>query len=288
MYPLGAVKGLLILIALAACSSGGRPLPPALVASNGSAGLAVQVPRALPPAASPGERMSYKVSIHGLEVAEFTISVGDVATLDGVDVVVVQSTVRSTKVAAWIRKMQDDFTSWIDTRTGRSVAFTASEVASSKDKATEQTTARFTADGIDILVERSDREPQQEHQTLDGSGGYDFTSFLMYMRSWEGEPGARVQADIMRSRYVWRNQLVVVGYENLVTALGELPVVRIDGEGVRIRRDGTVDPDSDRRRWSIWITDDADRVPVRLVAHTDYGDVEMALVSYRPATVARW
>ena len=57
--------------------------------------------------------------------------------------------------------------------------------------------------------------------------------------------------------------------------------MRYDGEGVRILRDGSPDPASDRRRFSMWISDDADRVPVRLVAHTDYGDIRMDLVDYR-------
>jgi hypothetical protein len=47
-------------------------------------------------------------------------------------------------------------------------------------------------------------------------------------------------------------------------------------------RDGTIDPTSDTRRFSIWLTDDADRVPVKLLAKTDYGDIVMELLAYRP------
>ncbi len=86
----------------------------------------------------------------------------------------------------------------------------------------------------------------------------------------------------MRSRFVWRVDVVVAGHGNLVTALGELPVVRFEGEGVRLLRDGTVDPTSDRRRFSIWISDDGDRVPVKLAGHTDYGDVLLLLAAYTP------
>jgi hypothetical protein len=76
--------------------------------------------------------------------------------------------------------------------------------------------------------------------------------------------------------------VTVIGYDNLSTVLGNLPVARYDGEGVRLMRDGTLDPSSDTRRFSIWLTDDADRVPVKLVAKTDYGDVVMALQAYSP------
>ena len=71
--------------------------------------------------------------------------------------------------------------------------------------------------------------------------------------------------------------------DNLDTAThGNVAVVRYDGEGVRILRNGEIDPESDRRRFSIWISDDADRVPIRLVGKTDYGDVIMDLVQYEP------
>ncbi len=53
------------------------------------------------------------------------------------------------------------------------------------------------------------------------------------------------------------------------------------GSSVRLRRDGADDPASERRGFTLWISDDVDRVPLRLRARTDYGDVEMALVDYR-------
>jgi hypothetical protein len=80
---------------------------------------------------------------------------------------------------------------------------------------------------------------------------------------------------------VWRVQLTVGKREPVMTALGEFATVRFDGSGVRLLRDGTEDPESDRRKFSLWVSDDADRVPVRLVAHTDYGDIRMDLVDYR-------
>ena len=34
------------------------------------------------------------------------------------------------------------------------------------------------------------------------------------------------------------------------------------------------------RHYSIWVSDDADRVPLLLVAKTDYGDVKMEIIDY--------
>ena len=34
------------------------------------------------------------------------------------------------------------------------------------------------------------------------------------------------------------------------------------------------------RTFSVWLSDDADRVPLRVVGHTELGDVTMELVEY--------
>ena len=254
--------------------------PPVLVASTD-----VHPPRETPPelriVATAGEVMRYKVSIHGLELAEYVIVVGDRTTLEGAEVLPVQSTARTTKALAWLRPEVNEYTSWIRIANGRPVLFRSAEPESRQSKIVETVDTRFGDKENSVTVSREDKGTFPETQILQYQA-YDMNSFLMFLRAWEGEIGAQIASDITRGRYAWRNRTAVVGYDNLDTALGRIAVVRYDGEGVRINRDGTVDPTSDRRRFSIWISDDADRVPIRLVGHTDYGDVFMDLVSYEP------
>jgi hypothetical protein len=231
--------------------------------------------------ATPGEQMRYKVGIHGIELFEFVIVVGDHTKLDDEDALVVQATARTTKVAAWIRPEVDEYTSWMRPVDGRPLLYRSSEPEAPKSKIMEVVDTRFKDGEADVTVSREDKGTFPEHQILQNDG-HDMLSFLMFLRAWEGEVGAQVASDIARGRYVWRNRTAVIGYDNLDTVIGRVAVVRYDGEGVRLERDGTVDPTSDRRRFSIWISDDADRVPIRLVGHTDYGDVVMELVSYDP------
>ncbi len=268
--------------AVGACGAERRPAPTGtMVASTGSEPVLGGGPVASSPLASPGERMLYRVAIHGFELAEFSITVGEVTTVDGSDVVVVQSEARTTKVAAMLKPVEDIFTSWISRTDGRSVMFRSSERASKDDHQTEVAETRRAAGPLTTRITRGGEEIT-EAQTILGHGGHDFNSFLIFLRGWDAEPGMHLEADVLRSRYVWRVQMEVIGYENLSTKLGNLPTARYDGEGVRLARDGTIDPTSDRRRFSIWLTDDADRVPVRLIARTDYGDVVMELLAYSP------
>ena len=61
--------------------------------------------------------------------------------------------------------------------------------------------------------------------------------------------------------------------------LGEVKARRFDGYSYKIKRDGSRFPDNERH-FSIWISADADRVPLRMTSGTDYGDIEMSLVDY--------
>ena len=108
----------------------------------------------------------------------------------------------------------------------------------------------------------------------------DFQTFFLILRGWDAPVGATLTSDVLRSRYIWRTQLVVGGYENIETDLGQLPAVRFDGVSRRLTRQGEIDPKKGDRHYSIWVSDDADRVPLRLVAKTDYGDIKMEIIDY--------
>jgi hypothetical protein len=279
--------GSLSVVAFALTAAAGcHPIPVApptgtMVASAGTSPVLGGGPVARPPLATPGELMLYRVQIHGFELAEYSIAVGELTTIDADEVVVVQSHARTTKVAAMLKPIDDLFTSWIGRSDGRSVRFVSSERASKDDDRKEVTEARTASGTVALHVTRGD-QTLDETQAIAGHGGHDLNSFLIFLRGWDGEPGAHMDADVVRSRYVWRVRVTVKRYENLSTVLGNLQVVRYDGEAVRLVRDGTIDPTSDTRRFSIWLTDDADRVPVKLLAKTDYGDIVMELLAYRP------
>ncbi|HVV84999.1 MAG TPA: DUF3108 domain-containing protein [Kofleriaceae bacterium] len=269
-------------LALAAAACGGAPagMPGTLVASTDRSALPSDPqPTAAPPIATVGERMAYRVSIHGVTLAELDIDVTGKTPLDGRQAIVVEANVDTQSLASLVSPVHDRFATWIDAETGRPLQFHAQEKASPDAQAQEETEAHFAPGSYPVRLVLGDSAGTQETQVVRGTP-FDFTAFLIFLRSWEAAVGTEMSVDIMRSRFVWRVRTVVGGRSNLVTALGELPVVRFEGEGVRLLRDGTVNPQSDRRRFTIWISDDADRVPVKLSAHTDYGDVLLELAAY--------
>ena len=160
------------------------------------------------------------------------------------------------------------------------------ETAGGDDPTIEESEARFheAANGtFPVWTRRPDTGEVTEHQTITETIT-DFNTLLMSFRAWEGAIGDTQIADVMRSRFMWRSQMTLAARETLVTALGELPSVRFDGINRRVRRDGTIDPAGDARLYSAWVSDDADRVPILLVAKTDYGDIRMEIIEYVSGT----
>src|SRR5206468_567763 len=120
--------------------------------------------------------------------------------------------------------------------------------------------------------------PKPESQKLALPETWDYNSFLLELRAWEGPPGTTQEMEIFRSRYLWKATVTIKGKTKLKTELGELPALRFDMHLVKLTRDGSKEKDSDERNLSLWISDDAGRVPLRVDTGTDYGAVVMEIV----------
>jgi hypothetical protein len=260
-----------------------RPTATEVAATPATVGDASPFPER-PPFVSPGERMSYRLSMHDMDVATYTVVVGEVTQLDGVDVVIVQAGVQSSPLVSMVKKVEDNFTSWIDLATSRPVLFRATELTPDQTdiETTDAELAGITDGTFAVTLTRPDQAAVVERQVVGDPRLFDFNGFLMELRGWTPPPGTLATADVLRSRYVWRTHVTMVGFEDVITDLGRLPAVRIDGESQRLGRDGQIDPKSDTRHYQLWVSDDADRVPLQLVARTDYGDLRMDIVEYLP------
>jgi hypothetical protein len=260
------------------CGSRAGAPPQAPTAESGKGSILDQGP----PFVAPGERMTFRVSAHGVTVATFAIAAGQVTDVENRRAIVVQAGASTAGLVALVKPVTMQLTSWIDIATGQPLLFRATESAGPEDDTVEQSEARLVdlEGGVfPITTVRPDTGEQVEQQVAQGTP-LDFPTVLLGLRRWEGQRGEQRTIEALRSRFLWRIQLTVGPRETIVTELGQLPAIRFDAMSWRLMRDGTIDKGSEARRWSVWISDDADRVPIRLVARTDYGDIEMAIVDY--------
>jgi len=228
--------------------------------------------------------MQYKVSLKGLELATYTISVGDITDLDGKKAITIVGNARLSGIAAWFsQKIDDKFTSWLDVTTGRSLRFQADEYGTGTSDIEHAVVdlAKKTADSVPVTFHLNEEPPAPEPQALSRET-YDLNEFLVALRAWEGSPGTKQPLDIFRSRFLWRAEVTIKGKTKIDAGeLGELPALRFDAHLFKLDKKGAKFPDTDERDFSLWISDDAGRVPLQIVAKTDYGDVSIKIVDYQ-------
>ena len=241
-----------------------------------------------PPLVTPGERMQYKVALKGLELASYVISVGEIVDLEGKKTITVSGNAKLAGIAAWFGgKVDDTLTSWLDIETGRSRRFQVDEYGS-RSEDIEHTIADIAKrDGatIPVMFHINNDPPTPEPQKAALPETWCMNSFLVALRSWEGPPGSVQNLEVFRSRNLWKMTVTIKGKTKISTDLPETPeigAIRFDAHVVKLDRDGGKFPDTDERDFSLWVSDDAGRVPLQINAKTDYGDVTMKIVDYQP------
>lgn len=242
------------------------------------------------PLVTPGERMTYRIQLGGVELASMTLGVGDISEVAGKKAIVVQGHAKSVGLANLVAAIDDTFTSWIDIGTGRSLRFAVDEYETNSKTNIEHTVidvAGRNGASLPIQFHLNDTPPTDEPQTVSMREVWDYNAFLMALRSWEGPKGTATTVEVFRSRWLWHVDVKIASVGKLTTELGELPAIRIDGHAVKYDRAGKKDPTADERNFSVWISNDDGRVPLRLAARSDYGDVQMEIVDYQPGNGQR-
>jgi hypothetical protein len=78
----------------------------------------------------------------------------------------------------------------------------------------------------------------------------------------------------------WRVDVKFAGVETIGSALGNLRAVHCTGASYRARPNFAVESGTPTRTFSVWLSDDADRVPLKMSAATELGEVTMTLTEY--------
>lgn len=242
-----------------------------------------------PPLVTPGEHMSYRLQLQGMELATYDFAVGEVTAVGGKQAIVVQSHAKAVGLVQMVAKVDDFFTSWIDVQTGRPLRWSTDEFAT-KGSDKERTDARFferTGNSVPVDFHLNDQPPKAEPQHVSLPDTWDYNAFLVALRTWDAPAGSTITSEVMRSRFMWHVEMKVHGKTKLVTALGELPAIQLDGHTYKVDRNDVKIADSDARDFSVWISDDDGRVPLQTVAKTDYGDIKLEITDYAPGTGTR-
>ena len=227
----------------------------------------------------PGESMSFEVRLGGVLAGEAQLAVGEIGEVDGHRAVVVKSRAATAGAAALLKNIVDEATTTIDLTTGRPLLLDTRVVNGDKSMTTQTT---FTGSIANVTYLR-DAETTPHGYRIDFGAVtvHDTHSAMAQMRGWKATPGTTRSVFVVGGRRLWRVDMRYVGIETIASSVGNRRAVRLDGSSYHAKQNLSVDKgDKAQRTFSVWLSDDGDRVPLRVTAKTELGEVAMELAEY--------
>jgi len=222
--------------------------------------------------------MSFQVKLAGVEVGEAALAVGELGELEGKRAITVRSKIGTTGAVRLVRALDDESTTVIDADTGAPLRLSTHVLMNNQETFTE---AVFSPGQARVEVRRG-KQPARPFTFVFGDlPAHDAHSAMAHVRSWRPQPGTRRTVWLVGGRRMWRVDLSYAGQDAVGTAQGNRDAVRLDGVAYRVTPDHQVDDSRPPRRFSVWMSNDADRVPLRVTAITELGDVEITLADYQ-------
>lgn len=105
---------------------------------------------------------------------------------------------------------------------------------------------------------------------------------LLLLRAARLFTGDRLELIVMDGASIYQGSVEAMGREEIATAIGSRQAIRLLCRGERINAQG-IKLGRPPRQATLWLSDDAVRIPLRIEAQTDYGTGEFELTSYEPA-----
>jgi hypothetical protein len=226
----------------------------------------------------PGEVMAFDVHLGGLLAGEAQLAVGEIGELDGHRAIVVKSRAATAGAVNLIKSFVDEATTTIDADTGRPLLLDTSVTMNDK---TTTANAKFTGSVADVTYTKTDDPtPHTYHVNFGKVTVHDSHSAMAQLRGWRATAGTTKQVYVVGGRRLWRVDMTYVGAETVGSALGNRKTVHLRGAAFRAKPNLQVEAGNATRTFDVWISDDADRVPIKMTAHTELGDVAMDLTDY--------
>lgn len=226
----------------------------------------------------PGESMAFEIRLAGILAGEAQLAVGELGDYEGHRAVVVKSRAATAGAAALVKHIVDEATTVIDMETGRPLALdTVVELGNSKTTAS----ARFAARSAEITYVRSgESAPHKLKIDFGATTVHDAHSAMAQLRGWRAVPGTMRSVFVVGGRRLWRVDVTYAGEDTIGSALGNRRAVHFIGQSYRVTRTLAVENDRPSRTFSVWLTDDADRVPLKVSAKTELGEIAIDLTEY--------
>jgi hypothetical protein len=262
------------------------PPPPAPIVAPPPAPAPVTIvtpppPRPAPPALAQSERARYRIAFGGLEVGQLSVSFGGAAPGATIVHVAGQGAGAVFGLGRYENQIDSDFdlarldsTRWVNERTwaNRSTRDRGEQPVQGEVRAFREPIAKVgapAASGVAVPMQAKLAGP-----LLDPLG------IILRLRAAPPSPGAPAQTlYVLDGQALWRVTIANQGRAPLPDGHVQVATIKLSVEAEPIRYDGSSDVGGDRhhRSISVWMSDDANRVPIRLSVSVGLGDVVASL-----------
>ena len=265
-------------LVIAGCSTASSAVPPPTTAST----PVLAAPRAPLFVAAPyipaGEQLTWQMSLHGIVGGTATLAYGQPGQLEGRNAIVMRSHVQSLGVANLVKKVRDDITTWVDASTSLPIRTRGIYEIGNKHMVVE---TNFQPGTFQIEYQKQNGPMRSKTQEMPHSQtAYDAHAALGLLRAWNAPVGTRAYFYTLGGRLLSRNEVRIAGKEKLRTKFGTLLATRIEGRAIRYTAHFSVKKGSKPRMYTIWISADARRLPLRVDAQTEFGKVTVELTEF--------
>jgi Protein of unknown function (DUF3108) len=181
--------------------------------------------------------------------------------------------------ALW--KLDVKYTSMAEGKTLRPISVNQIENIRSKKIVTD---LAFDARGVTSRRTTSrDRDPkaEQKEKRFSFANLFDLQSSLLYVRSQPLENQNTLQLVVYPATSAYLATVKVIGREKLSVRAGNYKAIKLDLQLHRIGKNGELEPHRKFRRATVWFSDDADRIILRIEAQIFVGTVSTELQSVR-------
>jgi hypothetical protein len=258
-----------------------------LVVVGAAAALACAASPALAhPGARPGEAFTFKFSVGPIESGRARLSVGQpVVRRDGRRLIAAHGQAETAKWLQLIVKLDDDYKLVYDAGT------ILPETVESIERGVRERRIAARFDGRHVEVEIvAKRDGGKERHTLPELARDPMSAFFA-LRAATLRDGDRLGFDVLDGAALWRARVSVHGRER----------VRLDADGEDAKSRAAVRLDGDLRRIDdaghelamagrtvrVWLSDDAERLLLKVEGDTDLGRASLEMTSWTPPTTRR-
>ena len=232
------------------------------------------------PGARPGEAYTFKFTVGPVEGGRARMSIGRPMAQNGKRVVWVHGEAETTAFVRLLANVKDDYKLSVD------LANLLPLSVAENERGLRERHITSTVDGRVADVDYWAPDKQLKGRRVLPRIVRDPLSGYFALRALPLNDGQQIGLDVLDGAALWRVVLTVARGQRLLLEGGGAArnAIRIDGLATRIEDNGRPRARMAPRPMTIWLSDDADRVLLRLEAETELGKCALELTSYQPPT----